>query len=114
MTSRLVRVRGSFGVVLVALAITSSGPLSAQRPDTARKADSTRARTSTAARVADSLKPPISPRRAFRYSALVPGSAQAKLGRNRAAAVMLAVEAVAIAMIRESGADVREARRMSG
>ena len=45
---------------------------------------------------------------------MVPGLAQAKLGENRAAATMLAVEAVALAMIRESGADVREARRMSG
>jgi predicted branched-subunit amino acid permease len=60
------------------------------------------------------VKPPISPRRAFLYSALVPGLAQAKLGRNKAAATMLLVEAVAIAMIRESAADVREARRMSG
>jgi hypothetical protein len=40
--------------------------------------------------------------------------AQAKLGRNKASATMLAVEAMAIAMIRESAADVREARRMSG
>jgi predicted branched-subunit amino acid permease len=60
------------------------------------------------------LKPPLTPRRAFLYSALVPGLAQSKLGRNKAAAVMLTVEAMAIAMIRESGADVREARSMSG
>jgi hypothetical protein len=45
---------------------------------------------------------------------VIPGLAQAKLGRNKAAATMLAVEAMAIAMIRESAADVREARRMSG
>jgi hypothetical protein len=81
---------------------------SAQKPDT------TRVRVAATPPVPDSLKPPISPRRAFLYSALVPGLAQAKLGRNKAAATMLAVEAVAIAMIRESGADVREARRMSG
>jgi len=60
------------------------------------------------------VKPPISPRRAFLYSALLPGYGQAILGRNKAAAAMLAIEAMAIAMIRESGMDVREARRMSG
>jgi predicted branched-subunit amino acid permease len=60
------------------------------------------------------LKPPISPRRAFLYSALVPGYGQAILGRHKAAAAMLVIEAMAVAMVRESAADVREARRMSG
>jgi len=45
---------------------------------------------------------------------MIPGLAQSKLGRNKAAAVMLTIEAMAIAMIHESGADVREARAMSG
>jgi hypothetical protein len=62
----------------------------------------------------DSVKPPISPRRAFLYSALIPGSAQSILGRHKAAAIMLLVEGISIAMLRESAADVREARRMSG
>ena len=84
-------------------------PAAAQRPD------STRLRPAPArAQPRDTLKPPLSPRRAFLYSALIPGFAQSKLGRNKAAAVMLTVEAMAIAMIRESGADVREARSMSG
>jgi len=84
-------------------------PAAAQRPD------SSRVRPKPArAQPPDSLKPPLSPRRAFLYSALIPGFAQSKLGRNKAAAVMLTVEAMAIAMIRESGADVREARSMSG
>lgn len=81
----------------------------AQRPDTSRVRANT-ARTSAL----DSVKPPISPRRAFLYSALVPGYGQAILGRNKAAAAMLVLEAIGVAMIRESGADVREARRMSG
>jgi len=62
----------------------------------------------------DSLVPPISPRRAFLYSFLVPGSGQSLLGRHKAAAAFLFVEAVCLAMIRESGADVHEARRSSG
>lgn len=112
-----------------------TAPAVAQKPDTTRaradtvhrRADTTRARTDTtrahteptrrpsaAPAIPDSLKPPLSPRRAFLYSAIIPGYAQAKLGRNKAAAVMLTVEAMAIAMIRESQADVREARAMSG
>jgi len=59
----------------------------------------------------DSLHPPISARRAFFYSFLVPGSGQSILGRHKAAAAFMFVEAVCIAMIRESGADVHEARR---
>ena len=93
-------------VLLTLLAV----PAVAQRPDSAR----VRRPTTAGPAIPDSLKPPISPRRAFLYSALVPGYGQAILGRNKAAAAMLAVEAMAVAMIRESAADVREARRMSG
>src|SRR5690349_11815552 len=96
--------RSSFYLILLVGMMLSSESILAQRPD------STRVRPSGPTPTPDSLKPPLSPRRAFLYSALVPGFAQAKLGRNRAAAVMLAVEAVAIAMIRQSAADVREAR----
>src|SRR5436305_1786470 len=60
----------------------------------AQRPDSTRVRAMPArAPIPDSLKPPISPRRAFLYSAILPGSGQAILGRNKAAAAMLAVEA---------------------
>jgi hypothetical protein len=62
----------------------------------------------------DTLRPPISPRRAFLNSLLLPGSAQNRLGRNRVAAGIIGVEAMSIAMIRESGANVREARRQRG
>jgi hypothetical protein len=64
--------------------------------------------------VADSLRPPISPKRAFLNSLALPGSAQNRLGRHRVAVGIIAVEAMSIAMIRESGADVREARRQLG
>src|SRR5690242_11586318 len=91
------------------LTVLAANPADAQRPDSAR----VRRPASAGPAIPDSLKPPISPRRAFLYSALLPGYGQAILGRNKAAAVMLAVEAMAIGMIRESAADVREARRMS-
>ena len=100
---------------LLLLALLTSAA-SAQRPDSTRvrprpiakpKADSVLV-------PADTVKPPISPRRAFLYSAIIPGSGQAILGRHKAAAVMLLIEGMAIAMLRQSAASVGEARRMSG
>jgi hypothetical protein len=86
-------------------------PLRAQRPDSAAVA----VRSAAAARQRpDSLRPPLSPRRAFLYSAIVPGYSQSVFGRHRAAALMLLVEAMSIVMITESAADVREARRLRG
>jgi hypothetical protein len=79
-----------------------------QRTDTTRAVEPIR---SLATVPPDSLKPPIGPQRAFLYSFLVPGSAQSMLGRHKAAATFLLVEAICLAMIRESAADVHEARR---
>jgi hypothetical protein len=95
--------------LVISMSMVAKVPAAAQRPDSARVR--THAPDTTAA---DSVKPPLSPRRAFLYSALVPGSAQSILGRHKAAAIMLLVEGISIAMLRESAADVREARRMSG
>lgn len=92
----------------LAVAFSVAAPAGAQRPDSAR----VRGRTADTT-AADSVKPPLSPKRAFLYSALIPGSAQSILGRHKAAAIMLLVEGISVAMLRESAADVREARRMS-
>lgn len=80
----------------------------------AQRADSTRAAATAPVAPsipADSLRPPISPRRAFLYSFLAPGYGQARLGRHKAAALIMLFEGVCISMIRESAADLREARR---
>ena len=61
----------------------------------------------------DSLKPPITPRRAFAYSFFLPGSAQSILGRHKAGATFILIEAITLGMIRESAADVHEARRLA-
>jgi hypothetical protein len=90
------------GLLLICLAASS---VAAQQRDTIRPMPS------TASIPKDSLYPPISPRRAFFYSFLVPGYSQAVLGRHKAAATFVLVEAITISMIRESGADVREAKR---
>ena len=78
----------------------------------AQSADSIRLRPAPTAAQLDSLRTPIGPRRAFFYSFLVPGYSQSVLKRNKAATLFMLVEAISIAMIRESAADVHEARRM--
>ena len=60
------------------------------------------------------LRPPISSRRAFLYSLLVPGSAQTILHRPKAAALFVGMEALSITMARKSAADLREAKRFAG
>jgi hypothetical protein len=91
---------------LIAIALLAA-PLGAgaQVPDSARRAPL------AAAIPADLLRPPITPRRAFFYSFLAPGYSQTVLGRHKAAAAFLLVEAISLGMIRESAADLHEARR---
>jgi len=90
--------------LVVGAAIGSSAPIASAQV----------ARTDTVVQAAaDSLKPPISPRRAFLYSFLMPGSAQSILGRHKAATGFLLLEAIGVSMIRESAADAHEARRMA-
>jgi hypothetical protein len=61
--------------------------------------------------VAPVPKPPLSPRRAFLYSLVLPGYSQAVLGRPTAGALFVLSEAIAIALLRESNAELRQARR---
>jgi hypothetical protein len=88
--------------------IVFAAPAAAQQRDTARVIPS-----AAPAPVRDSLAPPISPRRAFFYSFLAPGYSQSRLGRHKAASGFMLVEGISLAMIRESAADVHEARRFA-
>ncbi|HVE78078.1 MAG TPA: hypothetical protein VNA89_04410 [Gemmatimonadaceae bacterium] len=56
--------------------------------------------------------PPLSPRRAFLYSLLVPGSAQLRLQRPTAGALFVLVEAAGVAMMLKSGRDLAAVRRL--
>jgi hypothetical protein len=57
-------------------------------------------------------KPPLSPRRAFLFSLVVPGYSQSVLGRPTAGAIFVLTEGIALAMLQESAADLRQARRL--
>jgi hypothetical protein len=60
------------------------------------------------------LKQPISARRAFLYSALVPGMGQAALNRKYTGAVFFLIEAVSWALLRRSAEDERIAKAFVG
>jgi hypothetical protein len=94
--------------ILVAL-VAASVPARAQRIDSARVAPRP-APVDTAIKPVPA--PPLSPRRAFLYSLLLPGYSQSMLGRPTAGAIFVLSESIAIAMLRESKADLNEARRL--
>jgi hypothetical protein len=56
---------------------------------------------------------PLTPRRALLYSMAIPGMGQSRLGRHRAAAGMLLVEGIGLLMLRETGAEIRQAMRLA-
>ena len=84
----------------------------AARMVAAQRADSIRIVPVPTAAQLDSLRTPIGPRRAFLYSFLIPGYGQSILKRHKAATLFMLVEAISLGMIRESAADVHEARRL--
>jgi hypothetical protein len=83
--------------------------LHAQRTDSARVA--ARRTPADSIRAAALPKPPLSPRRAFLYSLALPGYSQSVLNRPTAGALFMMTESIALVMLRESAADLRQARR---
>jgi hypothetical protein len=59
-------------------------------------------------------RPPISPRRAFLYSFVLPGAGQAQLDRAYAGGFFVFVEITALALIHRSAEDLRIARAFRG
>jgi hypothetical protein len=55
--------------------------------------------------------PPLTPKRAFMYSAALPGFGQSRLDRGTSGALFASIELAAIVMMRRSQTDLREARR---
>lgn len=89
-------------------ALAPAGALGAQQVDSARVAVRPAARDTTL----PTPQPPLSPRRAFLYSLVLPGYSQSVLGRPAAGALFVLTESIAIAMLRESKADLNQARRL--
>jgi len=57
------------------------------------------------------FSPPLTPKRAFLFSALLPGYGQSRLDRGTSGALFASVELAAFVMVRRSQMDLREARR---
>jgi len=71
--------------------------------------DTTRAGDTVA--VSPVRRPPLSPKRAFLSSLVLPGYSQSVLGRQRSGAMFIAFELASIVMIREATLGIREAKR---
>ena len=94
---------------IVVMVLAAARPLHAQRADSARAGVRRTAGDST--RATQIPKPPLSPRRAFLYSLALPGYSQSVLGRPTAGALFVLTESIALVMLRESAADLRQAKR---
>lgn len=60
------------------------------------------------------LRPPISPRRAFLYSLILPGAGQARLDRAYSGGMFMLIEAAALTLLHRSAEDLRIARASAG
>jgi hypothetical protein len=101
--------RSRLGAIVVAALSTLALPARAQVRDSARVGPRQPTVDTTTKPIP---APPLSPRRAFLYSLLLPGYSQTVLGRPTAAAIFALTESIGIAMLRESQADLSEARRL--
>jgi hypothetical protein len=96
--------------LLVALALPLAAvPVSAQEADSARVGP-VPPRRPAVVRDSSRLVPPVSPRRAFLTSLLVPGLAQERLKRRKARTLFAVVEAGSAFMIVKSARDLRDAK----
>lgn len=89
--------------------------LEAQQVDSARVGAQPTDTTKRQSRALAPIQPaPLSPGRAFLYSLLMPGLAQAKLDRPYVGAGFFTVEVVAISIASRTAADLRAARAFQG
>lgn len=100
--------------VAAALCLLAVPAARAQRTDTARAGVAPRPARRQQPAQNPAAQPPISPRRAFLYSLLVPGLGQSRLDRPTAGTIFVAAEAASIVMAAKSAFDLREAKRLAG
>jgi hypothetical protein len=105
MTRRAAR-RGGFAALAVAAAAAHAQAADSGRvgPRAAAPADT------TTAPLAQAPKPPVSAKRALFQSLLLPGWGQASLDRGTAGTIFVAVEAMSVAMLMQSRAELRAAQ----
>ena len=110
--ARAIARRAAVLAALAALPLCSA-PLGAQQADSARAGVVPMPRPGLV-RDSSRLVPPISPRRAFLTSLLVPGLGQERLRRPKARSLFAAVELASAFMIVKSANDLRDAKEACG
>jgi hypothetical protein len=104
----------SLAVVLFCAVSLAPAVVEAQQRDSGRVGIAPPTAQSQPLSRADSApRPPMSPRRAFLTSLLLPGYAQTVFGRDRAAMLFTIIEVGAIGMARKSALDLAEARALA-
>ncbi len=107
-------------LLLVTLVAPIGAPLAAQQrdsvtaktvPPTVPPAGAKPAVTAVPFTQRGRFTPPLTPKQAFLYSALLPGFGQSRLDRGTSGALFASIELAAFVMIRRSQMDLREARR---
>ena len=96
----------SVAVACVVLLVAFAQPAVAQQRDTTI--------VSPALKPLAQERPPVSPRKAFLHSALVPGLGQSELGRRFTGVGFFLVEALSIAFVHRSAEDLRTAKAFQG
>jgi hypothetical protein len=107
----------AIAVVVGVLSVALASPVDAQVPESiipSPTPDSTPVKKERGGELQpaapDSLKPPLSPKRAFLTSLLLPGYAQSRLNRPTGSMLYATVEVVAIGMMLKSAQDLRIAK----
>src|ERR1035437_8758355 len=100
------------------LLLCMAAPAVAQKPDSvglvAKSTDTVKAPQGPQRVAKPFTAPPISPRRAFVYSALIPGLGQSALDRKYTGATFFLIEAMSWALLRRSAGEVRIAKGYVG
>jgi hypothetical protein len=104
----------SLAVALFCAVSLTPGSSQAQQRDSGRVGIAPpKTQAQPASRPDTTPRPPMSPRRAFLTSLLLPGYAQTVFGRDRAAMLFTIVEVGSIGMARKSALDLAEARALA-
>ncbi|MBM3886111.1 MAG: hypothetical protein FJ361_09810 [Gemmatimonadetes bacterium] len=103
-------------LVLVAVAglVAPLGPVEAQQAEPTRAGVRREPKPVEAFAAPTVVGAPISPRRAFLYSILLPGAGQARLDRGRAGSMFFLIEIAALTLVHRSAEDFRIARAAAG
>jgi hypothetical protein len=102
-----------FAATLFVASAAQSSSAEAQQRDTARAGVAAPVRAASQTATDTVQRPPLSPRRAFLTSLVLPGYAQTVFGREKAAMIFTIVEIGSLGMARKAALDLREAKALA-